>query len=69
MFCQAKFAVCSRIHTKHKITMWSQCRIFYVKPCGTYSYRYALKCYGQMLGLRYNDTSQYQFLNQFIDLN
>jgi hypothetical protein len=28
MFCTAKCAVCSEIHTKHTYSMWLQCRIF-----------------------------------------
>jgi len=35
MFSKAKFAVCSEIHTEHTSSMWSQCRIFNVKTCGT----------------------------------
>jgi len=37
-------AVCSQIHTKHIYTaVWAECRIFYFKPDGTYSYHRDLK--------------------------
>jgi hypothetical protein len=45
MPCREIIAVCSEIHTKHINTLWGQnVELLNVKPVGTYSNRWALKC-------------------------